>query len=166
MFAAVVTALLVVQTAQAHPAPNAFPFPDWTTRPRDASILLTAPRTTYVAGEDVRIHVRVINTSNHVLGLTRRVPDWFMFGITIKNDYIGEIPPNVPKEMTPEGPDHEEFPPHGSYDYSAATGTTLRHWGYALATPGTYTIRVFSESPNKTRIYSNAIAIRIVLGPY
>ena len=61
MFAAVVTTLLVVQTAQAHPAPNAFPFPDWTTRPQDVRVLLTAPRTTYITGEDVRIHVREIN---------------------------------------------------------------------------------------------------------
>jgi hypothetical protein len=166
MVAAVVTAMLVLQTAQAHSVPGAFPFPDWTTRPQDVSVLLTAPRTTYIAGEDVRIHVRLINTSNQVLGLITRVPDWFMFGITIKNGYAGELQPNVPKEMTPGGPNQVEFPPHSSHDYSAATGTTLRHWGYALTTPGLYTIRVYSESRNKTRIYSNAISIQVVLGPY
>jgi hypothetical protein len=60
MVAAVVTAMLVLQTAQAHPAPNGFPFPNLITRLQDVSVLLTAPRTTYVAGEDVRIHVRVV----------------------------------------------------------------------------------------------------------
>jgi hypothetical protein len=59
MVAAVVTAMLVLQTAQAHSAPGEFP-PNWMTRPQDVSVLLTAPRTTYVAGEDVRIHVRVV----------------------------------------------------------------------------------------------------------
>jgi hypothetical protein len=162
----VVAAMLVLQSAQAHSAPGAFPFPDWTTRPQAVSVLLTAPRTTYVAGEDVRIHVRVINTSNQVLALIRRVPDWFIFGITIKNGYPGELQPNVPREMAPEGPERVEFLPHGSHDYSPPTGTTLRHWGYELTTPGSYAIRVFSESPNKTRIYSNTISIQVVLGPY
>jgi hypothetical protein len=166
MVAAVVTAMLVLQTAQGHPASNAFPFPDWTTRPHDASVLLTATRTTYVAGEDVRIRVRLINTSDRTLSLVIRMPDWLIFGITIKNGNAGELQPNVPREMTPEGPARVEFPPRGSHDYSPATGTTLRHWGYALTTPGLYTIRVFSESPNKTRIYSNTISIQVVLGPY
>src|SRR5471032_3231340 len=82
---AAVTAMLVLQAAQAHPATGRFPFPMWTTRPQDVSVVLTAPRSTYVAGEVVRIRARVVNTSNRALGIIRRVPDWMIFGIMIKN---------------------------------------------------------------------------------
>jgi hypothetical protein len=164
MVAAVMTATLVLQMAQAHPAPSEIPM--WTTRPQDVIVLLTAPRTTYVAGEDVRIHVRVVNSSSQALRVVIRVPDWLIFGITIKNGYAGELQPNVQREMTNGGAEVIELPPHGSHDYSAVTGTTLRHWGYALTTPGSYAIRVFSESPNKTRIYSNTISIKVVSGSY
>ena len=166
MVAAVLTAMLVLQTAQAHSVPGGFPFPIWMSRPQDVSVLLTAPRTTYVAGEDIRIHVRVVNISNQALGDVRRVPDWFIFGITIKNGNAAKLQPNVDREMTNGGAEIVELPPHGFHDYSAATGTTLRHWGYALTTPGSYAIRVFAESPNKTRIYSNTISIQVVLGPH
>jgi hypothetical protein len=46
--------------------------------------------------------------------------------------------------------------------FCAATGTTLRHWGYALTTPGSYAIRVFLDGPNKARIYSNTISIQVI----
>jgi hypothetical protein len=165
MVAAVMTAMLVLQTAQAHPAPNGFPFPNWTTRLQDLSVVLTAPQTTYVAGEDVRIHVRVVNNSNQALSLFG-LPDWMIFGITIKNGYAGELKPNVPTEMTSGSAKILELLPHGTLNFSFATGTTLRHWGYALTTPGSYTIRVILESPKKTRIYSNQISIQVVLGSY
>lgn len=166
MVAAVMTAMLVLQTAQAHSAPNGFPYPYWTTRLQDLSILLTAPRTTYISGEDVRIHVRVVNISNQTLSDVRRVPDWFIFGITIENGYAGELQPNVQREMTNGGAEIVELPPHGSHDFSASAGTTLRHWGYALTAPGSYAIRLFLDGPKKTRIYSNTISIQVVLLPY
>jgi hypothetical protein len=162
MVAAVVTAMLVLQPAQSHPAPNGFAFPNWTTRLQDLSIVLTAPRITYISGEDVRIHVRVVNISNQALLGISRAPDWLIFGITIKNGYAGELQPNVPKEMTSGGVEFVELPPHASRDYSAAAGTTLRHWGYALTSPGTYAISVLLESPNKTRIYSNQVSVQIL----
>jgi hypothetical protein len=73
------------------------------------------------------------------------VPDWLIFGITIKNGNAGELQPNVEREMTSGGAEIVELPLHGSHDFSAATGTTLRHWGYAL---------------------TNTISIQVVLGPY
>jgi hypothetical protein len=165
MVAAVVTAMLVLQTAQAHPAPNGFPFPNLITRLQDVSVLLTAPRTTYVAGQDVRIHIRLVNNSNQALSLIG-FPDWLRFQITIKNGSGLELQPNVQREMTNGSNKGLELPPHGSLDLSAAASTTLQHWGYALTTPGSYTIHAILESPNKTRIYSNPISVRVVLGSY
>jgi hypothetical protein len=161
MVVALVLSMLVLQTAQAHSAPGAFPYPNLTTRLQDVSVVLTAPRTSYVAGEDVRIHVRVVNNSNQAFSLFG-YPDWFRFGITINNGYAGELKPNVQREMTNGSVRILELPPHGSLNFSPATGTTLRHWGYALTTPGLYAIRVFLDGPNKTRIYSNTISVKVV----
>lgn len=162
MVAAVVTAMLVLQLVQTHSAPGTFPIPKWTTHLQDLSVLLTAPRTTYVAGEDVRIRVRAFNISNHALLGISRVPDWLIFGITIEHGQSGELQPNVQREMTNGGAEFVELSPHGSLNFSPAAGTTLRHWGYALTTPGSYAIRVFLDGPNKTRIYSNPISIHVV----